>query len=178
MSDETEVPALPGHLPIKEAAKILGVQERRVYRYIEAGKLKAFRAGNVFVIPVEELELFQHHLSGRPRKNTPAWHVAAGKSVWLQVFVHLRPGQQKAFEQKLAEVRVSGEHIFPGTAARYIALSEERPGEVQILLVWRGSKVASSETHEKELADLRKELAEVVDWEGARYEHGQILMHT
>ena len=178
MSDEIIIPELAGYVPVKEAAKMLGVQERRIHRYIETGKLKAVRAGNVYVIPVEEVQLFQRQLSGRPRKNTPAWHLAVGKSVWLQIFVRLRPGSEAALERRLEAMREGGTHVFPGTTARFIALSDQRPDEVQILLVWRGARIPNSEEREADLAALRAELAEIVDWETARYETSHVLMHT
>lgn len=69
-------------------------------------------------------------------------------------------------------------HTFPGTAVRYIVRSDQRPNELQILLVWRGSLIPTEETREEALKALRSELADAVDWQTARYETGQVLMHT
>ncbi|HEX7737037.1 MAG TPA: helix-turn-helix domain-containing protein [Ktedonobacteraceae bacterium] len=178
MSDEFDVPELPGYLSIKKAAQVLGVQERRVYKYIEAGKLQAFRVDSVHMISIEDLESFRQGLSGRPRKKTPAWHIALGKSMWLHVFVNSRPGHEKELDKKLEAMRLSSAHTFPGTAARYVARSDQRPQEVQILLVWRGSLIPTEEAREAELEELRRDLADVVNWRTARYETAQVLMHT
>jgi excisionase family DNA binding protein len=178
MSDEIDVPELPGYLSIKKAAQVLGVQERRVYKYIEAGKLQAFRVDSVHLIPVGELENFQQRLAGRPRKKTPIWHLALGKSMWLHIFVGFHLEREKELEKKLEAIRLSGEHTFPGTAARYIARSDQRPNEVQILLIWRGSLIPTPEAREEALNELRRDLADLVVWETARYETAQVLMHT
>lgn len=49
---------------------------------------------------------------------------------------------------------------------------------LQIQLIWRGSLIPTPEKREAALAELRRELAEVVDWDTARYETGHVLMHT
>ena len=47
MSENLDLPGLPGYASIKESAKILGVAERTVYEYVEEGRLPGFRAANV-----------------------------------------------------------------------------------------------------------------------------------
>lgn len=178
MDQSENVQDLTGYIPIKEAAEILGISVRRVYGHIEKGRLRAVRFANVLGIPEEELKQFRYGISGRQRKNTPVWHKAAAKSVWLQVFVQLRPGLIHEFEQHLEKIRQNNNLLFPGTAARYIARSDQRPDEVQIQLIWRGSLIPTPEEREKALEELRGELAEVLDWQTARYETGQVLMHT
>lgn len=63
----------------------------------------------------------------------------------------------------------------PGTVARYIARSEEKPDDVQITLVWRSTVMPPKEERE---AALREELAEILDWETAWSESGRVLMRT
>ncbi len=178
MDQSENIQDLTGYIPVKEAAEILGISVRRVYGHIEKGHLPAVRFANVLGIPEKALKEFEYGISGRKRKNTPVWHKAAAKSVWLQIFVQMRPGLLKEFEQHLEKIRLSGTHIFPGTAARYVSLSDQRANEVQIQLVWRGSMIPELETREDSLEELRRELADVLDWQTARYETGQVLMHT
>ncbi len=39
---------------IKEAARLLGVSDKRVYQYVMSGRLSAQRIGHILIIPVEE----------------------------------------------------------------------------------------------------------------------------
>lgn len=171
---------LSNYVSVKEAAKILGISVRRVYRHIEHSRLRVLRIANVLVIPKEELEKMRYGITGRPRQNTPTWRIAAANEahVWLQIFVPQLKGHEDELMQKLNVIRKGGTHTFPGTSARYVARSEQRPDEVQILLVWRGSLIPTAQAREAELDALRTELADVLDWASARYETGQVLMHT
>ena len=98
--------------------------------------------------------------------------------MWLHIFVRFHLEREKELEKKLEAIRLNGEHTFPGTAARYIARSDQRPDEVQILLIWRGSLIPTPEAREEALNELRRDLADLVVWETARYETAQVLMHT
>lgn len=180
MENEPDIPNLPGYLSIKEVAQAVHLSQRRVRLLIQSGRLPAFRMAGILVVPANEVKTYQQGITGRPRQNTPNWRIAAANDVhtWLQIFVGLREGREKELVEKLGVIRKSGEHLFPGTAARYIARSDQRPNEVQILLIWRGSLIPSPEAREVALAELRHDLADLVDWQTARYETAQVLMHT
>jgi excisionase family DNA binding protein len=64
---------------IKDAAKLLGVSDKRVYAYIEEGRLPAVRAAHVIMIPLEEVNRFKPKIIGRTRKNTPMWRTSPGE---------------------------------------------------------------------------------------------------
>lgn len=178
MSEADNIEDLTGYVPIKDAARRLGISVRRLYGHVEKGRIRAVRFANTLGIPEEALKDFRYGISGRQRKNTPVWRRAAAKSVWLQIFVQLRSAQENMLEKRLDKMRVQSSHTFPGTAARYIVRSDQRPDEVQILLIWRGSLIPTEEAREEALEGLRRELADIVDWSTARYETGQVLMHT
>lgn len=180
MENTDHIQELSGYISVKDAAQVLGISTRRLYRHIENERLRAVRIANILVIPKEELERIRYGITGRPRQNTPAWRIAASNDVhtWLQISVLLREGREKELLEKLNAMRKSSAHTFPGTAARYVARSDQRPQEVQILLVWRGSLIPTEEAREAELEELRRDLADVVDWQTAHYETAQVLMHT
>ena len=67
---------------------------------------------------------------------------------------------------------------MPGTVARYIARSEEKSEDVQIVLVWRSTVMPPAGEREAALAALQAELAEILDWENAWSEYGRVLLHT
>src|SRR6266700_3932906 len=97
MRESLDLPNMPEYVPIKEAAKMLGVSDKRVYAYIEEGRLPAVRAAHVIMIPVEEVRKFQPKISGRPRKNTPAWRTSPEDNLLLttSIFVQVKVNKQK-----------------------------------------------------------------------------------
>jgi excisionase family DNA binding protein len=180
MSEYDARPSLPGYVSVKEAAKILGISDKRVYEYIDEGRLPSVWAADVIMIPMDEVKKFKRRTSGRPRKSIPAWRISSGENMQFMtsILVRVRSGQQDAFIQKLEEVRREGQHTFPGTVARYIAESETVPGQIQISLIWRGTVMPNEVEQEQSLEALRRTLADVLDWDTAQYNKGKLLMHT
>lgn len=180
MRESLDLPSMPEYVSIKDAAKMLGVSDKRVYAYIEEGRLPAMRAAHVIMIPIEEVKKFRPKISGRPRKNTPAWRTSPQDNLLLthSLFVRLQDGQQKQLERKLEEIRQSGEQTFPGTVARYIIQDQTHAGEIEIVLIWRRTSMPDGPTREKALAEFLHVLSDVIDLNTARYSEGQILLHT
>ena len=180
MSEDNELPNLPGYVSVKQAAKMLGLSDRTVYEFVQEGRLSGLRAADVILIPIEEIEQFKRGPAGRPRKNTPSWHISSGENTQYMtfIFVQLRPNRLDAFVQKLEAIRKQGLHTFPGTVGRYIVEDDREPGRVQIALVWRGTVMPDEETREHYLAEFRGALYDVLDWGTAEYHHGRLFMHT
>jgi excisionase family DNA binding protein len=180
MRESLDLPNIPEYVSIKDAAKILGVSDKRVYAYIEDGRLPAVRAAHVIMIAVEEVKKFKPKISGRPRKNTPPWHSppSDNKLLTTSIFVHIQPDQQKMLRRKLEEIKQAGEHIFPGTVARYIVGSKIHSGAVEILLVWRGNVMPDEAAREQALNEFRQASNDVLDWSRAQYDEGEVLMHA
>ena len=180
MREYLDLPTMPEYVSIKEAAKMLGVSDKRVYAYIEDGRLPAVRAAHVIMIPIEEVKKFKPKISGRPRKNTPAWRTSPEDNVLLttSIFVPVPTDQRERLQQKLAEFKQEGKHLFPGTIARYILQSKIHPGNIEVLLMWRSSLMPDEVERKQELENFRQALADVLDWNNARYDEGQALFHT
>jgi excisionase family DNA binding protein len=180
MRESLDLPNMPEYVPIKEAAKMLGVSDKRVYAYIEEGRLPAVRAAHVIMIPLQAVQQFKPKISGRPRKNTPNWRTSPQENLLLttSIVVSIRPGQQKELEEHLERIRQEGEHLFPGSYARYIIKSEAHPGTVEFLLIWRSTMIPDEATRTQALHELQEELDDVLDWSGAWYDNGTILLHT
>src|ERR1700730_15213238 len=164
MRESLDLPNIPEYVSIKEAAKMLGVSDKRVYAYIEEGRLSAMRAAHVIMISIEEVKKFQPKISGRPRKNTPVWRVSPADNLLLtnSIFMRLQAGKQKQLEQRLEQIRQTGEQIFPGTVARYIILDKAHMGEIEILLIWRSSSIPDDLTREKALDDFLQVLSDII----------------
>jgi excisionase family DNA binding protein len=180
MRESLDLPNLPEYVTIKDAAKLLGVSDKRVYAYIEDGRLPAVRAAHVIMIPLEEVNRFKPKIIGRPRKNTPMWRTSPDDNMLLtiSIFVNIWADQQERFKQTLDAIKQSGEHIFPGTVARYILSSQTHPGRVEILLIWRRTAMPDEKARSQALNEFQQALAPMVDWSSAHYDNGEVLIHT
>ena len=180
MREYLDLPTIAEYVSIKEAAKMLGVSDKRVYAYIEDGRLPAVRAAHVILIPIEEVKKFKPKISGRPRKNTPVWRTSPEENVLLttSIIVPLQADQRERLQKRLEELRDEGDHVFPGTVARYVIWSKTYPGTLEILLIWRSTTIPDEFARKQALNDFRKALADLLDWSSARYDDGEILLHT
>src|SRR5712691_7112314 len=179
MREYLDLPTMPEYVSIKEAAKMLGVSDKRVYAYIEDGRLPAVRAAHVIMISIEEVKKFKPKISGRPRKNTPAWRTSPEDNLLIttSIFVQIRANQQERLHRHIEDLKEDSELTFPGTVARYLIWSKTNPGTLEILLIWRSTTIPGNAAREKALEEFRQALADVLDWESARYDEGQILLH-
>src|SRR5437016_578882 len=180
MDDSVLSPRVPGYASVKEAAEMLGLSPRTVYDYIEEGRLPSARFADVIAISTDESRKFKPEPSGRPRKNTPLWHISSGDNTQFMslISVQLHPGQRDVLQQKLEEFRKKKHHLFPGTVARYITAGGASSERVFLLLIWRGTVLPDETTREVALKEFQHSLDDVVDWSTAQYEFGQVLMHT
>ncbi len=174
------IPDLPGYVSTKEAAKILGVSERRVRLYIEMQRLPAVRAADVLLLPLEDVKNFKRKIVGRPRKNTLVWRISSSENTQFttSISVQIRAHQEKRLLQRLQEIKREGQHVFPGTVARYIVKDATMPRRVEITLVWRRIIMPNETEREQALDAFRQALADVLDWNTAQYSNGEVLMHT
>lgn len=180
MENEKGLPNLPGYIPIKEAAQLLGISRRMVNQYVQDGRIRGYKASRVTMLLKEDVLKFRRQATGRPRSVVPIWRLPVGsnRQYLTIIFARIRPGQGEAFDAKLEEIRAGEKHLLPGTVARYIARSEEKPEDVQIVLVWRSTVMPSEPERESALNALRAELADILDWENAWSEYGRVVMHT
>ncbi|HEY0754139.1 MAG TPA: helix-turn-helix domain-containing protein [Ktedonobacteraceae bacterium] len=62
-----------GYLSIKEAARIIGVSERSIYGYLQAGKLPGEYIGTMMMVRAEQVYAYERTAPGRKRTRTPRW---------------------------------------------------------------------------------------------------------
>jgi excisionase family DNA binding protein len=180
MRNDSDQPGVPGYISIKEAAGMLGLSPSRVYEYVEDGRLSSVRAAHVILIPLEEVKNFKPKLSGRPRRSIPRWRNSPKENMLLSttIVVQMRTKQLAPLMKRLEEIKQDERYLFPGTVARFIIKSETVPGQIEISLIWRRSVAPPEEVRDQALEELRRALADVLDWSTAQYNNGQILMHT
>ncbi len=114
MNEYADRPNLPGYVSIKEAAKILGLSDKRVYEFVDEGRLPSMWAADVIVIPLDEVKKFKRRTSGRPRKSIPLWRISSGENTQFLtlIVVQARPEKQNVLMHKLEEVRRESRHLF------------------------------------------------------------------
>src|SRR5579883_951797 len=180
IENEHDFENIPGYVPVKEAAEKLGLSRRRINDLVRTGRIRAFKASHVLMLLAEDVDNFKRQPTGRPRTRIPVWRLPGDKNIQYLtiIFARIRDGQGERFDAKLEEIRAEEKHLLPGTVARYIARSEEKPEDVQMVLVWRSTVMPPASEREAALAALQAELAEILDWENAWSEYGRVLMHT
>jgi excisionase family DNA binding protein len=180
MSENDDIPKISEYVTVKEAAEILNISDKMVYFYIDNKRLRAVRASNLLLIPVEELESFKQKSVGRPRTKTPAWRISTKDNALFVTLINvqIRAGKQDRLMKRLNEIRRRGLHDFSGTVARYITGYKKSPDKIEILLIWKTSVAPDEATREQALEAFRQALADVVDWDTAEYDDGTVFMHT
>src|SRR6266568_8018794 len=173
MSDEDNLPNItPEFVSVRDAARILGVSERSVYGYIEEKRLPGFKATNLTVVALKDVQQFKRGTTGRPRTRVPEWRISDPDNIqyMTQVFIHIRDGHEEMLQKRLEDIRKGNVHSFQGTVARYFARSQHDTSSVQILLVWRGSVMPDELTRGAALEGLKSVLNDVLDWDTAHIE--------
>src|SRR5882724_1424191 len=180
MADINDFPNIPGYVSIKQAAEMLGITDKRVYRYIDLGRLPAFKSGGVFLLAEEEIKRFKLHPPGRSRTAPPAWRVYNNRShvFATSIQIHVRDGQQSHLLERLQTLQKEGHHTFPGTVARYVTKGDPELTWVHFFFVWKDSDMPDEPTRQQQLIQFQHDFSDVLDWETAEYGTNEIILHT
>ncbi len=179
MADVTHFSDLAGYVSVKEAAEILGISTKRVYRYIETKRLPAYKPGRDYLLPREAVKQFKLKTAGRPREKTPPWRIyQTGTLLTTDIQVQVRAGQQEKLLEKLEVIRIDMRHMFPGTIGRYVIKTDASPTSVKIWLIWKDNEMPDEAAREKAFEEFRSEFADVLDWETAQSSTGEAILYT
>jgi excisionase family DNA binding protein len=180
MTREEEFPAIPGYVSIKEAAKLLGISNPRMYGYVRDKRITALKAGKTLMIPLEAIEQFKLNPPGRLRSKSPEWRVynVRNKLLSMDIEVRVHPGKQERLVEKLQAVQQANLHTFPGTLARYVFRDSPSFTTVSIWLIWRDTEMPDEATRERDLAAFRAAFADVLEWETAQISLKEGLIYT
>jgi len=55
---------------------------------------------------------------------------------------------------------------------------EQKPGRVEIVLIWKKSIMPTEAEREQALEEFRYALDDLLDWKTARYRRDKVYMHT
>lgn len=180
MADIHDFPDVPGYVSIKQAAEMLGITDKRVYRYIDLGRLPAYKSGGVFLLAEQDVKQFKLNPPGRSRTTPPPWRVynARSKVFATEIWVPVLSGQQEHLMEKLAEIQRTNHHVFPGTIARYILRGDPELTSLYFFFVWKDTDMPDDAARQRGFEELRRELAGELDWENAHMVTNEALLHT
>ena len=180
MADIHEFPDVPGYVSIKQAAEMLGITDKRVYRYIDLGRLPAYKSGGVFLLAEEDVRQFKLNPPGRTRRVPPPWRMYSPRSIVLatEIQVPVRVGQQERLLKKLAEIQETNRHTFSGTIARYLIQGDPHFTSLHLILVWKDTEMPDESVRERELKALEDELTEMLEWEHAHTSTNRTFLYT
>lgn len=180
MAEEKEYLRIPGHMPVKEAAAILGLSEERVLQHIRARHLPSRKVDGRYMIPVQAVEEFRRKPHGRIRTTPAPWRVyrAGARVRSLQIEVQLYPDKEQAFQEQLQTTLQQQQHLFPGTMQRSISADEEHPEQITILLIWKDTELTDEATLYRDIETFKTAFAGLLDWEKARYVRKRAILHT
>lgn len=104
---ESESFSIPGYISTKQAARLLGVSNHRLYQYVKAGRLPVVRVGKAFMLRVEDVERFRPRPSGRMRSKAPPWreYRSRSKMLAMDIYVPVHSGQQTQLIEKLQAIQ-------------------------------------------------------------------------
>ena len=159
---------------------MLGITDKRVYRYIDIGRLPAYKASGVFLLSEEDVKQFKLNPPGRIRTNPPRWRSYSSRSKVLatEIQVPVRTGKQEELLQKLAAIQGANRHTFPGTIARYLIKGDEALTSVHFVLFWKDTDMPDETARQYDLKALQDELADVLDWKMAISTTNETLLYT
>ena len=180
MANIKDFPDVPGYVSIKQAAEMLGITDKRVYRYIDIGRLPAYKSGGVFLLSEKDVKNFKLNPPGRTRTGPPSWRIHNTRSTILatDIYVQVRVDQQAKLLEKLQMIQRADRHAFPGTIARYVIKGNLEMTAIHFFLVWKDIVMPVEVTHHQDFRALQEELADVLDWETAEYSTNEIIIHT
>src|SRR5260370_145508 len=88
------------------------------------------------------------------------------------------PGQEERLLEKLQSIQRANRHTFPGTMARYILKESTSFSSLSIWLIWKDIEMPDEVTRGEELAALKAELADVLDWGTASQSTKEGIIYT
>lgn len=171
---------IPGHVPVKQAALLIGVSQERVLQHIRTKHLPSCCVEGRYLIPQDALANFVRKPHGRTRTNPVHWkRYRAGASVYLlSIEVQAFPNRLKEFYAKLIDLEKTQQHCFPGTMQRTISANEDDPAHITILLIWKDTELPKEARLQHDLEDFKSDFAGVVDWSTAHYSRKKAQAYT
>jgi hypothetical protein len=168
--------SIPGYVPVKQAARLIGFSQERVLQHVRAGHFDVRVVDGRYMIAEQSVAAFERKPHGRVRTKPTPWRHYRTACVWmLRIDAPIVPGQQDALTRRVYEMAdQQQQHCFPGTLHRFVSVENER---LSVLLVWKSTEMDEA-TLERDLEAFRTALADVVDWMQAREVRCEAVAYT
>ncbi len=158
-------------ISVREAARLLGISQQRVYGYLTRGKLTRRMIDERVMLKEAEVLAFASELQQCSSTGVRAWEFPGSASCSLTtILVSVRPDGETLLDSKLAEIHAQNKHQIAGTCSQVISRS---PGRLLILLFWPDEACPPAEQREQEIAALVTDLSEACDWSTALITDGR-----
>ena len=177
MNEEFALPDISGYISAKEAAKILGISVKSVYRFVDEKRIPALRAGRSVLLPLEAVQQFKPNPIGRTRTQPPPWReYRAGSKLYItSIEASIREGQQTKLLKKLRNFEQEEQHMFPGTIARYVSQHNDT---LRVLLIWKDTEMPDESTRRQAIEAFKNDVHGMLNWDSARIEMSEVVIHT
>ncbi len=168
MTDSLDIPPMPGYIPIKEAAHMIGLDEKTIYRYVKDRRLPAVRAGRTIMLSIDEVQKFRLAPPGRVSGKAHKWRKPSGRVKFFatSIQVKIRPEMRQKLHEKLLAMD-DEKHTFSRNVARYI-MEHTESGMVEILLIWKDTETPDEATQQRDILHFKRDFPEL-DWDTAHY---------
>lgn len=167
MVRQMDIPDLSAYVSVSEAARLIGCTNKRVYQYIEEGRISAQRISRrMLVLRRDEVQQFQPGPSGQRRAKAPPWRTyrSRGKLFVTTIDVPLLPGKRKEIKERLAAAGAEQRHTFTRNVWRMVILRSE---SLRIEIVWKNTEIPDEATRQQDLRAFQQDFADVLDWGAA-----------
>ncbi len=181
MAEEKKYLRYPGYVSVKEAAELYGFKEGKLWYNIRVKKLPAEKIDGRSMIRESDMRKFQADTRGRRRTEPLPWRTYRGgsKVYGLHIEVQVTSGQRDELQSRIQTLLLEQQrHLFSGTMGRHVFAHSSDPNALIILLIWKDSELTDEADLQRDLAAFKAAFADVLNWETARYERLQALIHT
>lgn len=177
MTDIQDIPPMPGYIPIKEAAHMIGLDEKTIYRYVKDRRLPAVRAGRTLMLSIDEVQKFRLTPPGRVSGKAHKWRKPSDRVTFFatSIQVKIRPEMGQKLREKLKAMS-NDKHTFTRNVDRYI-MEHTESEIIEILLIWKDTEMPDDTARQQDILHFQRDFPEL-DWKTARYYQHNIYRLT
>lgn len=167
--------SIPEHVPVSQAASILGLSCERVLQHVRSGHLAAQKVQGRYMIPLVALSSFPRKPHGRLRTKAVQWRRYRTSDVLMcRIAVPVHLDRLTALSDRLVTMAKEQRHCFLGTMQRLISVEK---GYFTVLLIWKSTELDERQL-EHDLAAFKDDFRDVVDWQCVQQVEACALAYT
>jgi excisionase family DNA binding protein len=170
---------LSDYVTVKQAAEMLGITDKRLYKYIENRELEASKPGRDYLIKKEDVLKLPLKSAGRPREKVPRWNrYRDSKLLITEIHATVPADRLEQFREKIEAIRSKQRHTFARSIARYIVEDRANQHNITIWLLWKDTELPGEEQRRRDLDAFKAEMRDVLTWEPEDISEKEGLIYT